>query len=67
MPIAKGTNVPVKKNTYKTVELPLLAKTTRKAYQSHIDRYILPKFGEMSMPGYDTRCPAGIFLWTCRQ
>jgi hypothetical protein len=25
-------------NTYKTVELPLLAKTTRKAYQSHIDR-----------------------------
>lgn len=31
-------------NTYKKVELPLLAKSTQLSYQSHIDRYILPKW-----------------------
>src|SRR5215469_4981343 len=36
-------------NTYKKVELPLLAKSTQHGYQSHIDRYILPQFGEMAM------------------
>jgi len=36
-------------NTYNKVELPLLAETTQKAYQTHLERYVLPKFGEMSL------------------
>ena len=36
-------------NTYKKVELPLLAKTTQAAYQTHLDKYVIPKFGEFSM------------------
>lgn len=41
-------------NTYKTVELPLLAKNTRRKYQSHINRYILPQFGEIAMRDMST-------------
>ena len=36
-------------NTYKKVELPLLAKTTQAAYQTHLDKYVIPKFGECSI------------------
>lgn len=36
-------------NTYKTVELPLLAETTQAAYHSHLEKYVLPQFGELSM------------------
>jgi hypothetical protein len=35
-------------NTYKKLELPLLAKTTQAAYQTHLDRYVIPEFGEFS-------------------
>jgi integrase len=36
-------------STYKKIELPLLADSTQKAYLTHLNRYVLPKFGEMSL------------------
>ncbi len=36
-------------HTYEKLELPLLAPTTQKAYKTHLDRYVLPKFGDFPL------------------
>ena len=41
---------------YRPIVLPLLASTTKAAYGAHLNKYLLPKFGEMLLRDMNTLC-----------
>ena len=41
---------------YRPIVLPLLASTTQAAYGAHLNKYLLPRFGEMLLRDMNTLC-----------